>query len=198
MFYIKKIFHFIKMKLKNIIQHSVFISLNFLLITTILNLVYYVVEKEKLYLYSFLTTLIASLFYLYFYYKKSISSRLRYMDWIITTPILLLELCILSKIKNSKLIITILCVNFLTFAFGWLGEVKFLSRWKSCILAFVPFLFTFYLIIKNGDWNNFILFFIIIWTLYGLVFLFPRKEYRNLSYNILDCISKGVFSLLLL
>ena len=186
------------MKLKNIIQHSVFISLNFLLITTILNLVYYVVEKEKLYLYSFLTTLIASLFYLYFYYKKSISSRLRYMDWIITTPILLLELCILSKIKNSKLIITILCVNFLTFAFGWLGEVKFLSRWKSCILAFVPFLFTFYLIIKNGDWNNFILFFIIIWTLYGLVFLFPRKEYRNLSYNILDCISKGVFSLLLL
>ena len=66
------------------------------------------------------------------------------MDWIITTPILLLELCILSNIKNSKIIITILCVNFLTFAFGWLGEVKFLSRWKSCILAFIPFLFLFF------------------------------------------------------
>lgn len=188
------------MKLKNnsLLQFSIRKSLVFLFIVTIVNLIWFIHEKKTLYLYSFLTTCIASIFYFYFYYKRKIQIGVRYMDWIITTPILLLELCILSEIQDVKIITIILCINFLTFGIGWIGELKCFPRFYCCFLAFIPFFFTFFLIGKYGEWNNYITFFIIIWTLYGLVYLLKSSIYKNILYNFLDCLSKGLFSLLII
>ena len=174
------------------------ISYGFLSLVSIINMILYVSRKEIIYLYSFITTTIASLFYFYFYKKQTIPIQYRYMDWILTTPILLLELCLLSNIKNPKIISIVLGVNFLTFAFGWIGEKKCIHPYMSCFLAFIPFIITFYFIIHYGDWNHFIPFFITIWTLYGFVYLFNKKYIKNSLYNILDLLSKGVFSLLLI
>lgn len=179
-------------------SQSLSISYGFLSIVSLVNLLLYVSQKKLLYLYSFLTTTIASFFYFLFFKMQSVPIKYRYVDWIITTPILLLELCILSKIKNSKIIVAIVLINFLTFALGWLGEIKYLNRYLSCFLAFIPFVVTFVIITKNAEWNYFIPFFIIIWTFYGLVYLIQNTLLKNTLYNGLDCVSKGVFSILLI
>lgn len=184
--------------LKFVFSQSLSLSYGFLSIVSLINLLLFVSQKKLLYLYSFLTTTIASFFYLLFLKIHSVPIQYRYMDWIITTPILLLELCIVSKIKNSKIILAILFINFLTFALGWLGETKYLNRYVSCFLAFIPFVITFVLLTKNAKWNNFIPFFITIWTFYGLVYLIKNTLLKNTLYNVLDCVSKGVFSILLI
>lgn len=179
-------------------SQSLSISYGFLSIVSLINLLLYVSQRKLLYLYSFLTTTIASFFYLLFFKMQSVPIKYRYIDWILTTPILLLELCIISKIKNSKIILAIVLINFLTFALGWVGETKYLNRYLSCFLAFIPFVVTFVIITKNAEWNNFIPFFIIIWTFYGLVYLIQNTLIKNTLYNALDCVSKGVFSILLI
>lgn len=183
--------------LKYISSQSLSISFGFLSIVSLINLLLYISRKELLYLYSFMTTTIASIFYLLFFKRQAIPIEYRYLDWILTTPILLLELCLLSKLDNSKIIFAVIGINFLTFALGWLSEIKYIDRYLGCFLAFIPFVITFVMIIKNSEWNYFIPFFITIWTLYGLVFLLKNTSIRNMFYNLLDCISKGVFSILL-
>jgi bacteriorhodopsin len=184
--------------LKFISSQSLSMSYGFLSIISLINLLLFISRKKILYLYSFITTTIASFFYLLFFKMQSVPIKYRYIDWIITTPILLFELCIISNIKDLKVILAIVLINFLTFALGWFGETKYLNRYLSCFLAFIPFVITFVIITKNSDWNYFIPFFIIIWTFYGLVYLFKNSLLKNTLYNILDCISKGVFSILLI
>ena len=60
----------------------------FLFIVSIINIVHYIQTREQIFLLSFLTTTIASCFYLYFTYKQATPIHIRYFDWIVTTPIL--------------------------------------------------------------------------------------------------------------
>lgn len=182
---------------KSILTHFTTICFLFLLIVTIINFVKFIEENNILYLLSFCATFIATLFYGIFFLQKKTNNSLRYIDWILTTPILLLELCILSKIKNPYVITSILLLNFSVFVFGWLGEIKKISRSLGCFLGFLPFIFLFYLFLSIGTYSYFIPFFIVVWTLYGITYLLHHKNIRNLSYNLLDIISKGVFSILL-
>jgi bacteriorhodopsin len=138
----------------------------------------------------------------------------RYLDWIITTPIMLITLTaylsnekynsLKSYILSDKIFITkIVILNLLMLILGLLGELNKLNYTTAILLGFLPFIYYFKLIydkfmIKNPSQDKVKLFwfFIIVWTLYGVVAFLPYEE-KNISYNILDLFSKNLFGLFL-
>lgn len=129
-------------------------------------------------------------------------TQTRYVDWSITTPIMLLVLCtVLGKnIGKSVKLMTLLPIvglNYLMLLFGYLGESGVLNRIVSLIPGFGAFFGMFYLIYVNYvkpvfSSANYKLFYIYlgIWSLYGVVFMF-NEEYKNIFTNILDAIAKS-------
>jgi bacteriorhodopsin len=139
----------------------------------------------------------------------------RYLDWIITTPSMLItlmafldkdnnnnNLCNYIK-KNKYFIIKIIVLNLIMLLFGLAGELKYLDYDSAIILGFIPFIYYFklihdkYIIKKRSSENvNTYWFYFIIWSLYGIV-AFLSYEYKNSAYNILDLFSKNFFSIFL-
>jgi len=125
----------------------------------------------------------------------------RYIDWSMTTPLMLIALCLALSHKIGKdikieVISFIVILNILMLYLGYLGEVKSMNRYTACFFGFIAFFTMFYLIFSNFvlpkyDLGNYILFsiFTTVWTLYGVVYLL-NEEYKNIAMNILDCISK--------
>jgi bacteriorhodopsin len=125
----------------------------------------------------------------------------RYIDWSMTTPLMLLVLCMvlaqnIGKSVTLKVIFGVVALNYIMLYFGYLGEVKRMDRIKAMILGFVAFFGMFYLIFMNYVKpkfvkSNYILygFFLIIWALYGVVYMI-NEQYKNITMNILDCIAK--------
>lgn len=125
----------------------------------------------------------------------------RYIDWAMTTPLMLLALCMflshnVKKLVTLKVITGVILLNYAMLYFGYLGETKYLDRVYSVILGFVAFFGLFYLIFTNYVApkyvkTNYIFFsvFTIVWVLYGVVYMF-NEEYKNISMNVLDCIAK--------
>jgi len=140
----------------------------------------------------------------------------RYLDWIITTPTMLITLmAFLDKDnnknnnlynyiqKNKYIIIKIIVLNLIMLLFGLAGELKYLDYNSAIILGFIPFIYYFklihdkYIIEKTSSENvNTYWFYFIIWSLYGIV-AFLSYEYKNSAYNIIDLFSKNFFSVFL-
>ena len=133
-------------------------------------------------------------------------TQTRYIDWSITTPMMLLTLCLVlgmntkTKIKFSTIIIIIL-LNYFMLYIGFLGETKVYDRWNAMILGFIAFLIMFSMIFfsyvkPKYVFDNYILFFIyfVIWGIYGIAYMF-REEHKNIIMNILDCIAKCIIGL---
>ena len=135
-------------------------------------------------------------------------TKIRYLDWSITTPMMLLSLCLVLAKESKKVIhlTTILLVIFLNYVMlyvGYLGEIRVLNRTLACIGGFIPFVMMFYIIFKNytvidKGLSKYYLFviYVITWSFYGLVYLLS-DEYKNIAMNLLDCFSKCVVGLLL-
>jgi hypothetical protein len=144
----------------------------------------------------------------------------RYIDWIITTPTMLITLILyliylkkMTKDKTNKLdffillkdnsviIIQVLLLNLLMLLFGFLSEMRIIPLLLGVFLGFIPFLIYFYIIyinyvIKNK--NGYLLFwyFLFFWSLYGVVSVLPYYI-KNSFYNILDLFSKNFFGIFL-
>lgn len=146
--------------------------------------------------------------------KEDIVS-VRYSDWFITCPLLLLEYFVLmewinidnntGKINvNKELIFPIIVSIILTVAMlvcGYLAEkisnLKYLYFGIGCIclIALFIILHSNQKKIKQKENRKYPIFFIAIWALYGCVFLLPN--YRDLFYNILDFIAKVLFAFMI-
>jgi bacteriorhodopsin len=140
----------------------------------------------------------------------------RYFDWFISTPIMLLTTVFFMEyltyenlgqtIKIKEIIekdyveiIKIVIANFFMLLFGFLGERKYITRVNGFILGTIAFLYSFYVIYNEFVGENIInniLFFtmFIIWSLYGVAYLFPYVT-KNTMYNILDIFSKNFYAL---
>ncbi len=153
-------------------------------------------------------SLIAGYFYSVFVTKVSVDridytelNKMRYVDWAITTPIMLLVLILVlgQNIRKSVKFIFYLIIVLLNFAMlfiGYLGEINFLPKLNASLLGFIPFFIMFYLVyitfIKgHTSMANMVMFwlYITIWSLYGVVYLF-EEELKNVCFNILDLIAK--------
>jgi len=145
----------------------------------------------------------------------------RYLDWVITTPTMLVTLIVYliylnnrNNIKNTNLdffqvfnenftnIMIIIILNWLMLLFGYLGEVNIIPTLMGVILGFIPFLIYYYLIFinyvnyDNSGWQLFLYFFFF-WSLYGIVATLPYYI-KNMFYNILDLFSKNFFGIFLI
>jgi bacteriorhodopsin len=169
------------------------------------------IKNLQLQLSSFVTFVAAMHYFLMIISKENVVSY-RYFDWFFTTPILLIDLCLILGIYNKYFLLEIVIYNSLMLLFGYLGEIKVLSILSSTILGFIPFIILFYKIYsklnnkeidqdqnnddhKNDNKNKLLLAFVIMWSLYGLNHLVPNLYIKNFTYNILDFITKGAFGL---
>jgi len=128
-------------------------------------------------------------------------TKTRYIDWAITTPLMLVVLCLvlgnnIKKLLKLETIGAIVVLNFLMLHIGYLGETEKLSRIAAMIGGFLPFIvmfgIIFYEFVKpKYVFANYLLYsaFVLVWAMYGLVYLL-NEEYKNISMNILDTIAK--------
>lgn len=136
--------------------------------------------------------------------EKKINTT-RYVDWMITTPIMLLVLVLALQYNSNKKGIVfsdyllILLFNYGMLGTGYLGELNILNKLIANIIGFVYFgllygfiYYKYLLNTKNGNnYNNKVLYlsFFILWALYG-VFYLMKESIKNTGYNILDLFSK--------
>lgn len=127
----------------------------------------------------------------------------RYVDWAITTPIMLLVLILAFKYNlTGKAVVSfmdyfiILLLNYAMLLVGYLGEINILRRLLANVLGFVffgvmyAFIYKKYIAIKDNVQNNALYYtFLVLWSLYG-VFYLMNNEYRNIGYNALDLFAK--------
>jgi bacteriorhodopsin len=135
-------------------------------------------------------------------------NKMRYTDWAITTPIMLLVLVLafLYNTKQGSLAISqyviILLLNYGMLGLGYIGEIGVISKLAANGFGFAFFAGLFgYLynnfVAKQYNFDNMLLFmvFFILWALYGIVYFFDEVN-KNVSFNVLDLFSKcfvGIF-----
>ena len=165
--------------------------------------------------------IIEFLFYIWISYSliniKNLAAT-RYMDWVITTPTMLLSTIMFMKYKefkengkiletieflqnNKENIINIFIFNFLMLLCGFVGEIKPYLKYVSTLIGFGFFWKTFEIIYKNyavktTSGLNLFYFMFFVWGLYGVAALLGDKL-KNISYNILDIFSKNFYGLFL-
>uniref|UniRef100_A0A6C0D3Q2 Uncharacterized protein n=1 Tax=viral metagenome TaxID=1070528 RepID=A0A6C0D3Q2_9ZZZZ len=131
-------------------------------------------------------------------------NNMRYNDWFITTPFMLLGLSMVLGYENKKqvkiypLLLT-LAFNFAMLTFGYLGEIRVLTRNLASFIGFIFFFLTYGTIwklfmtgSKITSQSKFIFWvFIGIWSLYG-VFYHAKESTKMFGYNILDLFAKAI------
>ena len=162
-------------------------------------------------------SIVAAFFYLKFIEKvnndnpneESLQNEIndnRYVDWMITTPIMLLVLMLAFRynsgnIKNYGIkfmdFCLVLLLNYGMLGSGYLGEKGVIEKLQANILGFAFFVglygFLYQKFLKNDKKNttNQLLYmsFFILWALYG-VFYLMKENVKNAGYNVLDLFSK--------
>jgi len=141
----------------------------------------------------------------------------RYLDWMVTTPTMLITLILyliylnrqdkpqldfftLLK-ENASVVIPVLLLNWAMLLFGYLTEINILSTLVGVGLGFIPFLIYYYMIYVNyvsiaNHGHLLFWYFFIFWALYGIIALLPYYT-KNLCYNIVDVFSKNFFGIFL-
>jgi bacteriorhodopsin len=163
------------------------------------------------------------IFYCYLVYKILFShvpltiTAQRYIDWVITTPIMLVNFALfflyldnkkhanrsyIDTIRNeAPTLLKIVAANALMLAFGYLGETGLMNINISTTLGFIPFAYIFKQLYSNyvgEDTTSQTVFYSIfmVWALYGVSAVLPFQA-KNTIYNILDLFSKNVFGVFL-
>lgn len=134
-------------------------------------------------------------------------NNMRYTDWFITTPFMLLALCMVLGYENKipvkiyPLLLT-LAFNFAMLLFGYLGEIRLLTKNIASFIGFVFFFLTYGTIwklfmtgSKITSQSKYIFWvFLGVWSLYG-VFYHSNEYTKMFGYNILDLIAKAFIGL---
>jgi hypothetical protein len=128
-------------------------------------------------------------------------SQLRYVDWAITTPLMLLVLSLVlsfnskTKIRFHWFALSVF-FNYVMLYVGFLGESGKLERMIAGILGFGAFFITFGIIfmqyvLPRFHFDNYVIFglYVFIWSIYGIAYNFSEIN-KNIITNYLDLTSK--------
>lgn len=213
---------------ENYVTITIYISLFLQFLTTVLSYdgIYYKLKERDAVLSDVLklelvTQVIEASFYIWVIFAlknmENMTPR-RYIDWMITTPTMLLSSIIYMKyaeyqekhdqtvltfkgfIKDNKSNITkIFVLNSLMLLFGYLGETGKIDKKISIGIGFIFFFWYFKIIYddyaKHSIAGKKLFYFIlIVWGLYGIAATFGTVN-KNISYNTLDIISKNFYGL---
>lgn len=135
-------------------------------------------------------------------------NNMRYSDWIITTPFMLLALSMLLGYENKiavrfKSFIWVLISNLFMLGFGYAGEIGLLNRNLASFMGFLFLLLTFGIVWKlfmtcaKATYQSKLIFWLYLglWSLYG-VFYHTNEATKMIGYNMLDLTAKafvGIF-----
>jgi len=160
------------------------------------------------------------IFYIWLiFYFNQVSKNItpfRYLDWSITTPLMLITLSaylyhdgskstrlsdFVSNHKDSMF--KIVALNAMMLVVGLIGEFNYLNPYVSTALGFIPFTLNFkyikdtFLASSQDTLKNALFYwFVFFWSLYG-VFALMNYTNKNTGYNILDIFAKNFFGLFL-
>tara|TARA_B110001469_G_C9606613_1_gene301637 strand:+ start:627 stop:1313 length:687 start_codon:yes stop_codon:yes gene_type:complete len=165
--------------------------------------------------------IIEGVFYVWIIYSlkdlNKMTSR-RYIDWSITTPIMLLSTIIYFKYtelkekgtlepftawdfyeSNKENIHKIFLYNGLMLLCGFLSEINLIDKRIGIPLGFYFFYLSFNLIyteygIKTELGTQLFTILLGLWSLYGFAAILPVQQ-KNISYNILDIFAKNFYGL---
>lgn len=193
--------------------HASYLTTFIVLFTTVLFMFIQAIKSNNSYIVNLFSLEICVLLIASFFYWKMIhendSSKialLRYFDWSLTTPILLLTFLLIIHYENKIPLnfwyyLGIVILNYLMLYFGYLGEIKTLTKNTSLFWGFVFFIIMiviiyFYSVSKKNNFNMRLLFivFSILWASYGFTELFEETT-KNYIFNNLDIFSKCLFSI---
>jgi bacteriorhodopsin len=129
---------------------------------------------------------------------------IRYIDWMITTPLILLAVVLFYNPKDNSIDYRcygiLIILNWLMLLFGYLGERKVISSMSGLIWGFVFFaamlLYLYMHLVPKGSSIAVFVIFGIIWSGYGVAYMLDEEE-KNIAYNVLDVISKAIFGVVL-
>lgn len=133
----------------------------------------------------------------------------RYLDWSLTTPLLLLSLGLilnsgnLEKIGDEKItLLSIIVFNQFMLIFGYLGDQKYMDKKYSITISFVFLILIFYTIYYkfnvNTDFSKYLFIsYVIIWSVYGYMDTLDGTD-KILVNNTLDLIAKSVLGITIL
>ena len=218
---------------KKLVEKTIWFSLLMQLITSIIPLHAFFIkipENDKILTdilgLETIVQFVEMIFYIWIAYSvlnvNKMASR-RYIDWVITTPMMLLSTIMFMKYKetkeikkdndlekkslntkdflndNKENIFSIFGYNLLMLLFGYLGETNVISKYLSIPIGFTFFIKSFEIIYKKYanktlQGEKLFLFLTIIWALYGVAATLPVNM-KNVSYNMLDIISKNFYGL---
>jgi bacteriorhodopsin len=149
----------------------------------------------------------------------------RYADWLITVPLLIVELLIVLGVtadRRRTLMTTLVPATVLMIGLGYPGEVSTDdgTKWIFWILAMLPFLYIFSVLVGElkaaksresgtvaGLINDATRILLVTWLVYPITYLFPvffeyphdgAETARQLGYTIADITSKAGYGLAIL
>jgi bacteriorhodopsin len=128
--------------------------------------------------------------------------KYRYVDWAITTPLMLLAILVASK--ATHLIVPIITADLLMIAAGYLGvqtsdNKRKVAFFAAGLLAFLPIL---YLLLTLKQNRAAIYLTVAVWSLYPLVYFLEDFQHitesnATIAFSVMDMISKiGLVNLL--
>ena len=145
-------------------------------------------------------------------------THVRYIDWIVTTPLILVTIGLLLQLQERRLSLLgiVVAVDILMIVFGYFGEIfsgmefKQFEAWTMFGLSFISYLMLLYLLTQffgeaaqdkaapvKRAFKYMVLFIVIGWMVYPLGFILGlvsdaevAKVLRELVYNIADIINK--------
>ena len=210
-----------------LVYHTIYLSLVIQIVTTLISLHGFYIKlddkdsilKDVLAIEA-IVQFIETFFYVWVILAlKQIENmtRRRYIDWTITTPIMLISTIIFMEFKYNREhdgekitlkkflmdkkydIFKIVIFNGLMLLFGYLGETGIISKYIGIPLGFLFFILSFKIIYENYAKKtkvgyNLFLFVFIVWSIYGVAAMMPTP-YKNISYNILDIVAKNFYGL---
>ena len=146
----------------------------------------------------------------------TVLTQRRYIDWVITTPTMLISTVLFMKyienkekdkeiltfkqtlIQEKDNLIKIVIYNFLMLMFGFLGESGRINKKVSVGIGFIFFYLSFATIYEYAKESqqglNLFYFLTSVWSLYGVSALFDQNM-KNICYNLLDIVSKNFYGL---
>ena len=154
--------------------------------------------------------------YSYHFNQVSHATSYRYHDWVITTPIMLFTTMLYYDYNNvdtppetiesfwnkyKKTILVVFGFNGMMLLCGYLYEIGILDLLTSNILGFVGLAGSFYVqydaFAKHSVLNIPVFLFVsFIWSLYGVAAMLTPL-WKNITYNIIDTISKNFYAIFL-
>lgn len=134
--------------------------------------------------------------------NASAVTNLRYIDWIITTPLIIVALVMFlvmhsNKDMNYSKMVCLVLLGVCMLAFRYMGELNMMKRLTADLFGYVPFLGIFWILYSSfmGCTENkanvlLLTVYFLLWAAYGIIYMLD-KNIVNTSYNVLDCVTKA-------